>query len=64
MKKTTIKIQWDTLQAINLVALKLTKNKGVKVTQDQTIRYLLEKARKYPDNALNEEKGVSKKKNE
>jgi len=41
MKKTTIKISWDNLQAVNLIALKLAKEKKEKVTQDQVVRMLV-----------------------
>lgn len=42
MKKTTIKISWDNLQSVNLIALKESRKKGEKVTQDQVIRILVE----------------------
>ena len=41
MKKTTIKISWDNLQSVNLIALKESRKKGEKVTQDQVIRILV-----------------------
>jgi len=42
MKKSTIKVSWDNLQAINQIAWKLSQEKREKITQDQAIRYLLE----------------------
>jgi len=46
MKKTTIKISWDNLQAINKIANEEATKRGVKVTQDQVVRILIEESRK------------------
>ena len=41
MKKTTIKISWDTLQEVKKVAQILTDERKENITQDQAIRYLV-----------------------
>lgn len=42
MKKTTLKLQWDNLQAINKIALEESNKRQKKFTQDQVVRLLLE----------------------
>jgi hypothetical protein len=42
MKKTTLKLQWDNLQAINKIALEQSTIQQKKVTQDMVIRMLIE----------------------
>lgn len=49
MKRTTIKISWDTLQAVNRLAIDLSSERKEKITQDQAIRYLLELNKKGRD---------------
>jgi hypothetical protein len=46
MKKSTIKVSWDTLQQINRLALDLSEKRNFKVTQDQVIRYLFQELNK------------------
>ena len=47
MKKTsTIKVAWDTLQAVNKRAWEESQKRKSKVTQDQMIRILVEEEKK------------------
>jgi len=46
MKKTTIKVSWDNAQAVKRIAMELSETKKEVITQDQALRYLIDKYNK------------------